>query len=74
MQGSVPAVRRDSQGFGVGGSFSSFVLVRTLLDGRSVFPIANPAMKGKPDESADAMGHRPDGLIVSPSVVPDGDI
>jgi hypothetical protein len=30
-------------------------------------------MKGKPDESADAMGHRPDGLIVSPSVVPDGD-
>ena len=41
---------------------------RTLLDGRSVFPIANPAMKGKPDESADAMGHRPDGLIVSPSV------
>src|SRR5438034_11432755 len=38
---------------------------RTFLDGRTVFHIANPAMQNNPDESADPMGNRPDGLIVS---------
>jgi hypothetical protein len=37
----------------------------TLLDGRAVFRIADPAMQNDPDESTDAMGNRPDGLIVS---------
>ena len=38
---------------------------RTLLDGRAVFHIANAAMQNDPDESADPMRNRPDGLIVS---------
>ena len=30
-----------------------------------MFDVANAALQNDPDESADAMGNRPDGLIVS---------